>query len=225
MAFRLALIFAVCFFTTCGAAAQTLSPLEAGLLDSINQLRANPALWADVLKAERPWSPGKVRVFLGDETASRTEEAIRDLEEAIAAIESVRGSLSRVELSPGLSRAAADHVFDTGSRGLTGHRGFDGSTFSQRIDRYGTWSGEVAENIVYGTLAAREMVFQQLVDFGVANRGHRQTLLNPAWHYVGVACGAHTVYRVMCVLDFATSYQDSIASNRYVPGDRPEKHR
>ena len=53
----------------------------------------------------------------------------------------------------------------------------------------------------------------QLVDYGVEDRGHRQNLLNPAWRYVGIACGPHTVYGTMCVMDFAASYRDFIASN------------
>lgn len=203
MVIRAAIIFAAGI-----AFAGTYSPLEVGLLTDLNQLRANPAAWANVLKAERPWSPGKVRVILGDDTAAATLEAVRDLEEAIGALESVHGSLPRVEISPGLSRAAADHVRDTGSRGLTSHIGADGSSLRQRIERYGTWTGEIAENIVYSTAGPRELLFQQLVDFGVTNRGHRLTLLNPAWHYAGIACGPHTVYRTMCVLDFASNYED-----------------
>lgn len=208
------------------AAAQNSSPLENGLFEEVNQLRTDPPVWAGILKAERPWSPGKIRFILGDdETAARTEEAIRDLEEAIAALESVHGSLSAVELSAGLAHAAADHVRNTGSRGLVGHRGADGSTPSERIQRYGTWYGQMGENIVYSTAGARELIFQQLVDFGVENRGHRLTLLNPAWHYVGIACGPHAVYHTMCVLDFASSYQESIVSRESAPGDRPGKHR
>lgn len=220
MVIRLALLFAGI------AAAQTPAPLEHGLLDELNQLRASPAAWADVLKAERPWNAEKIRMILGDdEMARRTKEAIGDLEEAITALEAVHGDLSRVDLSPGLSHAAADHVRDTGARGLTSHTGADGSNLSTRVERYGTWSGEIAENIVYSTAGARELIFEQLVDFGVASRGHRRSLLNPLWHYVGIACGPHTVYRTMCVLDFASDYRETIASSRSVPGGRPGKPR
>lgn len=220
MVLRLALLLASV------AWAQNLSPVESGLLNEVNQLRADPRAWAAVLIAERPWSPGKVRMILGDDDAARrTAEAIRDLEEAISALESVRGALPGVQLSPGLSRAAADHVRDTGSRGLTSHRSSNGSTLSDRIQRYGTWYGEIAENIVYSTSGPRELVFQQLVDFGVEDKGHRRTLLNPRWHYVGIACGPHAVFRAMCVLDFASDYREAIASSQSEPGDRPGRRR
>lgn len=206
--------------------AQTPPSIESGLFGELNQLRSDPAVWAGIMKAERPWSPGKIRFVLGDdEMARRSEEAIRDLEEAITALESVHGSLSTVEFSSGLSRSAADHVQNTGSRGLTGHRGADGSTPGERIDRYGSWTGQIAENIVYSNSGPRELIFQQLVDFGVSDRGHRQTLLNPAWHSVGIACGPHTVYHRMCVLDFASNYQETTGSRESAPADHPGKRR
>jgi uncharacterized protein YkwD len=199
MAILLAFLFA------CIAAAQTPSPLERGIFDEVDQLRSNPTAWADVLKAERPWFPGRAPA-IPDEDALSTDGAVRTLEEAIAAVEALRSALPRVEFSPSLSRAASDHVRDTGSRGLTGHRGADGSILSQRIERYGKWSGHIAENIVYGLSGARDAIFEQLLDFGIVDRGHRRTLLNPVWRYVGIACGPHTLYRTMCVLDFASDY-------------------
>jgi uncharacterized protein YkwD len=189
------------------AAAQTLAPLERGIYDEVDQLRGNPSDWVNILKAERPWSPG-LSPAIPDPDAAATHDAVLTLEEAISALEKLRGALPRVEFSPALSRAAADHVRDTGSRGLTGHRGADGSSLNQRIERYGSWSGHIAENIVYGTSGARDAVFDQLLDFGIRDRGHRWTLLSPAWRYVGISCGPHTLYRIMCVLDFASDYHD-----------------
>lgn len=204
------------------AAAQTPSPLERRIFDEVDQLRANPAAWADILKAERPWFPGHAPAIPAEE-AQATNEAVRTLEEAIAAVEALRGALPGVEFSPSLSRSASDHVRDTGSRGLTGHRGADGSSLSQRIERYGRWSGHIGENIVYGSSGARDAIFEQLLDFGIMDRGHRWTLLNPVWRYVGIACGPHTLYRTMCVLDFASNYWDA-ADFQTIRASRPFKH-
>ncbi len=204
---RTALIFALSALAPT-VAAQNLSPLETHLLDEVNLLRADPAAWADILNAERPSDLRRVRLNPNDPTAAATIEALSTLDEAVAAVRSIHGSLPLVELSPGLSRSAADHVRDTGVRGLLGHQGSDGSGLFQRIERYGLLSGLAAENIVYSTSPPRQLVFEQLLDFGVANRGHRWTLLNPAWRYVGIACGPHAVYRTMCVLDFAAGYRD-----------------
>lgn len=189
------------------AAAQTPSPLERGIFDEVDELRGNPPAWVDTLKAERPWSPDRAP-SIPDADRLTTLAAVGTLEEAINALDAVPGTLPRVEFSLSLSRAAADHVRDTGRRGLTGHRGSDGSSVSDRIERYGSWSGHIGENIVYGSSGPRDAVFEQLLDFGVPDRGHRRTLLNPVWRYVGISCGPHTLYRVMCVLDFASDYRD-----------------
>jgi uncharacterized protein YkwD len=195
------------------AAGQTPSPLERGILNEVDQLRTNPPAWVNILKAERPWFPKPwfpgLSPAIPDQDVQATNAAVQTLEEAIAAVEAIPGAFHRVELSPSLSRAAADHVRDTGSRGLTGHRGADGSGAGQRIERYGRWSGHIGENIIYGLSDPRDAVFEQLLDFGIMDRGHRQTLLNPVWRYVGIACGPHTLYRTMCVLDFASDYWDS----------------
>ena len=193
------------------AAAQSLSPLERGIFNEVDQLRTKPRTWADILKTERPWLPVAHQRFR-TKTRQTTNAAVLTLEEAIVALEALPGALPRIEFSPSLSRSAADHVRDTGSRGLTGHTGSDGSSPGQRIERYGRWSGHMGENIVYGLSGPRDAVFEQLLDFGIADRGHRWTLLNPAWRYVGIACGPHTLYGTMCVLDFASNYWDAADS-------------
>jgi hypothetical protein len=47
-----------------------------------------------------------------------------------------------------------------------------------------------------------------IVDEGVANRGHRQRILNPAYKVVGVACGGHKL-GAMCVITFAAGFTDT----------------
>jgi uncharacterized protein YkwD len=180
-----------------------LSPLERGILDDINQLRASPRAYASLVKKWR----------IPDETSFSNEDAVHVLDEAVSELQSIHLGRGELILSPGLSRAAADHVRDSGSRGLVSHTGADGSNFQVRIERHGKWSGSAAENISYGLKDPRELVIAQLVDYGVAGRGHRKNLLDPIFHYIGIACGSHTIYGTMCVMDFAASYRDFIASN------------
>lgn len=188
-------------------AAQVPTAVERGIYEDLNRLRENPAAYADVLQQQRRWYQGRL-LQIPNQPGIVTEEGVRALDEAMAALASVRVDPGPVVLSRGLSRAAADHVLDLGRRGLTGHKGADGSEFTRRIERYGAWSGEIGENIVYGPEKPRDVILQQLVDDGVADRGHRRNLLNPVWRYVGIACGPHTRYGTMCVLDFAADYRD-----------------
>jgi uncharacterized protein YkwD len=180
-----------------------LPPLERGIFDEINRLRASPSDYASLVKKWR----------IPDETSFSNEDGVRVLDEAVSELQAIRLDRGELILSRGLSRSAADHVRDSGGRGLVGHTGPDGSSFQARIERYGAWSGSSAENIAYGLKDPRELVIALLVDYGVKDRGHRKNLLNPFWHYVGIACGPHTVFGTMCVIDFAASYRDFTASN------------
>ena len=183
--------------------AQHPSPLERAVFDEINRLRASPSAYASLVKKWR----------IPDETSFSSEDAVHVLDEAVSELQSIHLGREELIFSRGLSRSAADHVRDSGGRGLVGHTGADGTSFRARIERYGTWSGSSAENIAYGLKDPRDLVIALLVDYGVKDRGHRKNLLNPFWRYVGIACGPHTVYGTMCVIDFAASYRDFTASN------------
>jgi uncharacterized protein YkwD len=189
----------------CIAAAERSGPLESDIVKTLNQLRSDPAAYAGILKQWRPWYKGKVLAPPGQPVVN-TQEGIHPLNEAIAALQSTPSGLGDVVISPALSRAAADHVADTGRRGITSHTGTDGSDITRRISRYGTWSGVVGEDISYGPREARSVIASLLIDDGVPNRDHRRSLLNPQWRYVGIACGKHAVYGTMCVMDFASGF-------------------
>jgi uncharacterized protein YkwD len=180
--------------------------LEAGILAALNQLRGDPAGYAEVLREQRRYYQGNILAIPGFPEVL-TQEGVRPVDEAIRALRSMPDVLGLVTLSSGLSHAAADHARDTGRLGLTGHAGSDGSNFMSRIERYGKWSGAVGEDISFGALGARGVITDLLIDDGVANRAHRKSLLDPRWRYVGIACGVHANYRTVCVMDFASSYQ------------------
>jgi uncharacterized protein YkwD len=171
-----------------------------------NLLRRDPQSYVRYLEVLLPRFDGFVlerpgRPFL------RTEEGAPAVQEAIAALRVARPA-EPLLWSPGLARAAADHVRDQGPVGGTEHEGTDGSDPARRMERYGRWRGAVAENIAYGENPAREVVLQLLIDDGVPARGHRDALLDPEWGVTGVACGRHRDYGQMCVMDYAMGYEE-----------------
>jgi hypothetical protein len=178
--------------------------LAREVAEETNLLRRDPPSYARNLDVLLPRFDGLVlerpgRPFL------RTEEGSPAVQEAIAALRAAR-PLMALQWSPGLARAASDHVRDQGPVGGTEHRGTDDSDPAQRMERYGQWGGAVAENIAYGENPAREVVVQLLIDDGVPSRGHRDALLDPGWGLSGVACGRHRDYGQMCVMDYAVGY-------------------
>jgi uncharacterized protein YkwD len=123
------------------------------------------------------------------------------VDEAIAFLER-QAPVGSLAPAPLLARAARDHVADQGPRGATGHHSRNGDNPRDRVQRRGG-GNYVAETITYGPPSAVEVVRQLIVDDAVPGRGHRRTVFAAEMRFVGVSCGPHKVYRVMCVAEFA----------------------
>lgn len=177
---------------------------EQAVLNTMNTARTAPSGYAQKLDASRAEFDGRLRRPLG-RIAIVTEEGVAAVEEAIRFLQSA-SPLPPLEHSDGMAAAARDHVRDQGRTGRTGHGGSDGSTSWERMNRYGQWQARSAENIQYGADSPEDVVASLIVDDGVSDRGHRENIFDPYSRIVGVACGPHPVYRVMCVTTFAAGY-------------------
>lgn len=184
-----------------------LSTFEREMLAALNAARTRPSAFARHLVDLRRRFDGRLLQRPGKPNL-RTQEGAAAVTEAIQALRST-APLDALVPSAGLSRAAHDHVCDTGPAGHTGHTGLDGSSMTDRVERYGSWRRAVAENIAYGTHSPREMVVQLIVDDGVPSRGHRENIFNASFQRVGLACGPHAQYQRMCVMDFAGGYAEA----------------
>jgi uncharacterized protein YkwD len=138
-----------------------------------------------------------------------TKEGAAVVEEAIAflnALAPMRGV--GFDSEPGLALAGEDHVVDIGQTGAVSHNSSDGTTAAERQHRYGTFSC-FGECLWYGSdnVCARSIVLDLIVDDGVASRGHRKGIYNPAYDAVGVAIGAHATFGRVVALEFARAWQ------------------
>lgn len=167
--------------------------IEAGVLDELNYARTQPQAYARVLEDEARRS--RAAGAYDDPAAFR---------EALVFLQRQR-PLTPLASDDALVRAADEHAALQARDGSVGHVGPRGESLSQRLHRYGAYAMLMGENIAYGYGDPREVVSQLIVDSGVADRGHRANIFNPAYRDVGVACGPHPVYRVMCVTDFSGS--------------------
>ncbi len=183
-----------------------LTALEAEVLREMNLARTKPSRYAEILTEGRKYFQG-TRFKRPGEITLITQEGVSAVDEAIEFLRAVK-PVRALSTSPGISRAAKDHVLDQGPSGGLGHRGNDASRMSDRVGRYGKWTGKIGENISYGRSDARDVVIQLIVDDGIPSRGHRKNLFDPAFRVVGIACGKHAEYRAMCVTTFASAYQE-----------------
>lgn len=201
-----ALLLTIVSSTFAGDSADThLSPVEQEVLDELNLARTDPKRYAGFLAELRPYFNGNHLQRPGQPILI-TKEGVAAVDEAIDFLRAVQ-ALPALTLSRGLSLAAKSHVDDQ-QGGAMGHTGSDGSEPWDRMNRYGSWQDEVAENIAYGGYSTRGVVVQLIVDDGVAGRQHRANMFNPKYRFVGVACGSHARLHDMCVMDFAAGYSE-----------------
>ena len=182
-----------------------LSQAEQDLLNEINQARAQPQVYAGYLEKLKPLFNGKQ--YKTETLEVETQEGWDAVDDAIKFLRSATpaGPLST---SPGLCLASSSHVKDQSASGATGHTGADKTLIEQRAKPFGTWQGDIGENLVYGDESARERILTWLIDDGVASRGHRKRIMSQDYKVAGISCGPHPEYGAMCVLTLAGGFSD-----------------
>ncbi len=170
----------------------------------MNLARSDPEKYGSYVKDLRNRYRGNFIQF--QRIRIKTKEGIAAVDEAIKFLDSQKPEPA-LRLSKGLSLGAVDQVRMQGPTGKTGHEGPDRSDPGVRVNRHGKWKGMMAENIYYGRgMDARQIVIGFIIDDGVPDRGHRNTIFNPRFRLAGVACGPHKVFKTMCVITFAAGY-------------------
>jgi uncharacterized protein YkwD len=169
----------------------------------MNLARQNPAHYAAYIEELRGHFQGNLLVLPG-RIPFRTKEGVQALDGAIRFLRSTAPQ-APLSFSPGMSRAAADHVAEQAGGGMS-HSGRGGSNTGDRINRYGMWSGTWGENLSCGRQGARETVIALIVDDGLRSRKHRANIFSPKYNYAGAAIGSHAQYRTICSIEFAGGY-------------------
>jgi uncharacterized protein YkwD len=191
------------------------SPQEKEILAEINLARTNPAQYLRYLEDFKPYYHGK-EIKYSDGSTLVTNEGVSALEEAISFVRLLK-ALPPLELRKGLILGARDHVNDLTKTGQSGHRGSDGSLTEDRLNRYGSWSDSVGEDIVYKSRKAREDVIALIIDDGVKSRGHRKNIFKSDFHVIGLALSPPAKSPSMCVITFAGGFADKGASSPATP--------
>ena len=181
--------------------------LEREVLAELNRARTDPRRYAATLDSFASWYDGKLFRRPGAPLVIETNEGVSAAREAARVVRALP-AVPALAMSPGLTRAARDHVRDKGPSGAMGHKGSDGSFVMQRVSRYGHWQRAISENIAYGPLDARGMIAGLIIDDGVADRGHRVNAFDARVRLAGVACGPHKVYGRMCVIVHSAGYHE-----------------
>lgn len=188
-----------------GAQASAEADLARQLLAETNLARTAPQRYANRLREFRKGFVGKAYRVPGTFNMVMTSEGTKALDEALRFLARQR-PVPALSWSPGLAAAAADLVREQTASGETGHG--DAGGIRERIEGHGSWTATIGENISYGPDTARMVVMGLIIDDAVPNRGHRKNIFNRAFATAGAACGAHPLYRTICVMDFAGGFKE-----------------
>ncbi|HEY1927101.1 MAG TPA: CAP domain-containing protein [Caulobacteraceae bacterium] len=186
--------------------------LDPAVLAEINAARADPRAYALRLRTYLASFRGRVAQESGRPQVM-TVEGPAAVEEAIADLER-RAPAPPLSANSALARVARSLLEDQEESGRIGHTGSDGATLSDRMRRAGVFAMSEEEDIAYGGSTPAEVVRQLIVDDGVRDRGHRQSLFDPHMSHAAVACGSHARWGSMCVVDLAGGMMPAAGSER-----------
>ena len=215
--------------------------VEEETLMWINRARANPMSMVQELKDLLACFQGKTfrdpetQVSVQTNEVGLPHQGKDAVFEAIATLKT-QPPLPPLKASKGLTQAARDHCYDIGPQGGASHVGTDGSTMTDRIEKYGRWHRAISENISFSETLGRSIVLQFLVDDGNESRSHRKNIFNPeyprltSYAFVGIGCGFHKNFELICVIDLAGSFEDFFeqllhAKNAGQPSKRDKENR
>jgi hypothetical protein len=184
---------------------------EERIFDELKRLRLSPRDYLTELEARRASIVGST--LWSGAVAVRLSEGTRVLDEAVAALREHcdKGAVceeARMTHEEGLKFAARDLAFDVGPKGLINQRGTDESVVSDRVERYGSWSGRVNEIALFGVKGDNpvDVIVHILINDGVPSRFHRNILLNLDLTHVGVCVAPHATVSSCVVLVLATAF-------------------
>jgi uncharacterized protein YkwD len=189
------------------AAISFMSQLEKEIVDEMNLARTEPQKYAAFVEEFKKYYDGNRLMIPGRKKALVTNDGIAAVDEAIGFLRAAQ-PLPAFGVAKGVCSAAADHARDLAGKGITGHRGSDGSTPNARVDRYGAWDAVIGETVVYEVSTARQIIIALIIDDGVPNRGHRRNIFDPNYHVTGISVSEPLSFGSKCVIDYVGGFKE-----------------
>jgi uncharacterized protein YkwD len=160
-----------------GANERYFTDREKAMIKEINLVRSNPRAYIVVVEEY-------VKYMKADDLNDGFyKDEIEVAKELIAELKNTP-TLSILQPSEGIYRAAKIHGDAAKKIGSLDHEGQDGSFPWDRVKKYDTNMADGGENIVGGLSDIRKAVLTLLIDSGIKGRGHRAALLYPDWTHV-----------------------------------------
>jgi len=177
--------------------------VSRALLDSHNKLRLNPEFFINLLEEDLKRFRDKVLTRPG-KAQFHTYEGQPAWREALDELKKIKpGDLPEFKWDDNLCRAAIDHSNDIAKEGSMSHKGTDGSSMQDRVQRYCNPKAALAENLDFGHWDADLIVLSLFIDDGIKTRGHRKNMINPAHKVLGACVGPHSRHECSSTIVYA----------------------
>ena len=172
-----------------------------------NLIRSSPQTYIPKLENSLKYYKDNKIYSPPDEDPIKTTEGPEAVQEAIDFLKN-QNSLPTLKLSEQINKACQDHIKDIGPKGMTGHEGSDGKNISERIEKYGEWDGDIAENLDFGFKKAENIIMNLLIDDGVKERYQRSNIFYPKFKYIGIGIGPHKDYGTCVCIGYARNIRE-----------------
>ena len=175
------------------------------LFEEINSVRLNPSSYVDKVLKYKDYFEGNILKIPGIDAGIKTQEGAAAYEEAANFLKSAQ-STEALTASKGLFQIANDYLSQIQNIEV---EKIDTIDINAILDKYGSFQGEFAQSMEYGSTTPEQIVISLLVSDGDSTRGYRDTLFKSSLKKIGIATGKHNVYQNVAVLLFCTEYKNN----------------
>ena len=178
--------------------------MEKDLIYEVNNVRSNPASYAEKLERYKSYFQGNVWKDPNSNVGIKTEEGAAAVDEAINFLRSKAQRVDSLTPSKGLNKVAADFLREF-QKDANANVELD-----PVISRYGNFTGNFRRLVQFGSNTAEHVVINLLVCDGDKSRGHRDALLADGLKKVGVAYGPQDTYKYCSVIVVCSKFDNTV---------------
>ena len=170
------------------------------LIREVNQLRTNPAKYAEKLEKSKTYFKGTTWEHPELKAGIATQEGPKAYDEAIRFLK-YQKPVGGLIPSKALTKIAQDMC-----RAYARDKEVD---IDAEVDKYGAFDGEFGSMIEYGGRNPEMTVINLVVSDGDKTRAHRKTLFEPSVKKIGVANGTHKMFKTISVIVSCDVFENS----------------
>jgi hypothetical protein len=178
-----------------------LTDYEKNLVREVNQLRTNPAKYAEKLIKSKEYFKGSTWEHPDLKAGIIYQEGPAGFDDAIRFLKSAK-PVGGLIPSKGLMKIAKEMC--------NSYQRDKEVDIDATIDKYGKWEGEFGTLVEYGGRHPEMTVTNLVVCDGDKTRGYRKTLFEPTVKKIGVANGTHKMFKTVSVIVTSDVFENKI---------------